>query len=90
MSASFQTIIIHPVLKIGLKIICKILFAQIETSMAGKVELTILWAIVIRVYWPHFGHLLMKWFHIVIRLRSGSGKNLCGGLITLIAHVYPN
>lgn len=50
MFASFQTIIIHPVLKIGLKIICKILFAQIETSMAEKVELTILWAIVIRVY----------------------------------------
>lgn len=73
-SASYQTIIIHPVIITELKIIYKILLAQAKTTKDGKVELEILWSMVIGAHRSHFSHLTVKRFYKVIHLRSGLGN----------------
>ncbi|CAI9291280.1 unnamed protein product [Lactuca saligna] len=83
-SQSVQTSILHPILKIALKIICIIIYAQVETMKSGKADLFILWCMVARWYRPYFGDLIIKRFHRVLNLRTG-GAILCGGLITIIA-----
>ncbi|CAI9290091.1 unnamed protein product [Lactuca saligna] len=80
---SVQTSIVHPVLKISLKIICNIIYAQIETTKVSKAELFLLWFMVTGSYYQHFGDLIIKRFHRVIALRTG-GAICCGSLISII------
>ncbi|CAI9304013.1 unnamed protein product [Lactuca saligna] len=84
-ASSVQTSIVHPVLKIALKIICNIIYAQIETTKAGKAELFLLWCMITGSYHPHFGDLIIRRFHRVIALCT-SGAIRCGGLISVITH----
>lgn len=65
---------------------CNILYAQVETTKVGKVELFFQWCMVTGLYRPHLGDLIIKRLHRLIHLTSG-GVIRCGGLITVIAPV---
>ncbi|CAI9260209.1 unnamed protein product [Lactuca saligna] len=74
----------HPILKIALKVICNIIYAQIETTKSGKAELFLLWCMITRSHRPHFGDVIIKRFHRVISFLT-HGAIRCGGLISVIA-----
>ncbi|CAI9268470.1 unnamed protein product [Lactuca saligna] len=83
-ASSVQTSIVHHDLKIALKIICNIIYSQLETTKADKVELFPLWYMITGSYRPHFGDIIIRRFHRVIALRTG-GAIRYGGLIFVIS-----
>ncbi|CAI9264997.1 unnamed protein product [Lactuca saligna] len=83
-TSSVQTSIVHPAIKIALKIIWNIIYAQLETKKADKADLFLLCCMITGSYHPHFGDIIIRRFHRVIALRTGDVIP-CGGLISIIA-----
>lgn len=84
-SLSKQSQIIHPVLKMTLRLICIILFPQEDKSKAGKKELELLWCMVTRNRKPHLG-VWLTW-RLLKTARSTIGQIHCCGLVSLLASV---
>lgn len=75
--------VIHPVLRVSLRIIANYVFPQEDISRAGKMELEILWCMVTDLKRPHFGAFLA--FKLFKVSTSDSDPIHCGGIITYLA-----
>ena len=75
--------IIHPVLRVALRIIANLVFPQEDVSRAGKMELEILWCMVTGLKRPHFGAFLAS--KLLKVSTSDSGPIHCGGIISYLA-----
>lgn len=78
-SSSLMSIIIHPILKLTLRIICNTIFPQYKTTKAVIAKLKIIWCMITMEALLHLGYLLFPKLIKVSCLRKG--RIICGSLV---------